>query len=219
MNFNLIGKVVANWTLFALYVSGFYVMTASVFFPNVLPRKYNNFLTGMTGVVTQTPPFSWFGLSPDQMVFVALAIDMTNIFAILSWPKLSGILAMISLSHRQFFLRYNEDNPALPNSPLCGYRAPHCGNMDLVQIAIGVCAALVYTSERAFPELTLKMMRGMGFQPPGWTERWRSTFRRIVPERKEVTRITTAPAHIPTAQGTAEKETPAVPSEAARKNI
>jgi hypothetical protein len=203
MNWKLFSKLVGNWVLFSLYISALWVIAGWVMFPSMLSRKYTNFISAMTSVAAQTPPYSWLGLTPEQTMGIALGIDLLNIMAILTWPKLSGVLALMALGNRQFFLRYNEDNPALPNSPLCGYRAPHCGNMDLWHLAFAICAVLVYNSEHALPELTVKFVRSLGYEPPRWVSRWTSKFRAIVPERR---------VEKPVA---AESQ----PSEAARKNI
>lgn len=182
MNYTLAAKVFANWTMLYFFLSGFSVIMFSMFVPNILSKKYDNYLTAMTIVATQTPPYSWVGISANQMWFVMLAVDAVKIIALLSFPKLSGGLTLIGLAQRQFFLRYNEDNPGLPNSPLCAYKSPHCGVMDAVHLLIGICAAFVFMSERPLPELTTKFLNSMGIQAPSWSEGWRQGFRKIVPE-------------------------------------
>ena len=205
MNWGLTGKVLGNWVLLSLYLAGLWVITTWFAFPSLMSSKYYNYISAMTEVASQTPPYVWVGLSREQTMLVALVIDLVNIFAILTWPKLSGILALASLGNRQFFLRYNEENPALPSSPMCGYRSPHCGVMDMWHLGFAICGILVYNSENALPELTGKWIRSLGYHPPAWIQRWTSKLRAVAPEQ--------------IARPSGEAKGARVPSAAARKNI
>ena len=191
-------------------------MLAWAFASPFLPRKLNNFLSGMTSAAAQTPPYSWLRLSSDQVVMIGILLDVVNIGFLLTWPRMSGLITILGIINRQFFLRYNEDNPSLPYSPLCAYKAPHCGMMDLFHLALAACALLVYTSDRPLPEMTLKLFRMWGFELR-WVDRLLAKFRQWLPEKHEhVIQLPRGPAVEPIH---AEKPAAAMPSEAARKNI
>jgi hypothetical protein len=149
---------------------------------------------------------------------IGIVLDVLCISFLLTWPRTAGIMTIIGIINRQFFLRYNEDNPALPFSPLCAYKAPHCGTMDLFHLTLAGCALLVYMSDQPLPEMTLKLFRLWGFQVR-WGDRLIAKLRQWLPEKQERgIQLPRGPA-VELTRHEAEKHTTAMPSEAARKNI
>ena len=214
----MIPKVAAQWALLGMNLVGLYFILAQIFMPSIISRKFSNSVIAMSGIASQTPPYSWFRLSPEQVVFVTLAMNVVNLVALLSWPKLAGLLAIGGAITRQYFLRHNEDNPALPNSPLCGYLSPHCGLLDLLHFGIAVCGLVVFMSDLPLPEMSMKLLHMWGLPEMHFLNRWVADLRRWLPKRPmvhmpSIPSITSTGVHKePPAQGIAA-------TEAARKNI
>jgi hypothetical protein len=153
-------QVGAYWVLFSMFALGFIMTNVLLWAPWVLSPRLVDYGTNVMHVIVKTAPYSSMNASVEQLLVIGSLIDVLGVLTLLVSPKFAALGTIALTGWRQVLVRANLET--LPNSPMCGYQAPHCALNDVLYFITLSSSLIVFTARKPMIETHMHFFKLFG---------------------------------------------------------
>lgn len=157
-------QVGAYWVLFSMFALGFIMTNVLLWAPWVLSPRLVDYGTNVMHVIVKTAPYSSINASVEQLLVIGSLVDVLGVLTLLVSPKFAALGTIALTGWRQILVRANLE--ILPNSPMCGYQAPHCALNDVLYLITLSSSLIVFTARKPMIETHMHFFKLFGKHAP-----------------------------------------------------